>query len=135
MLLKMELKKEFGEKIARMKNRLKIYLVVIVSFCLLFTVSCSKKKDTNFNKIKLNMTKEQVYAIMGREDEVSELTPNFTTDTYYWFVGAKSIEDALDKLKNKGIDTKFYSVVFIYDKDIVVDMASGYIGKDYNESK
>ena len=116
-----------------MKN-IKVILVVLLSSLLCFISSCTKANDDNFNKIKKNMSIEDVIELMGNEDEIVEATPNITTDTYYWFDGVNSLASALKKLQ-KGKDTKYYSVVIIMDMNIVVDMASGYVGKDLNETK
>jgi len=99
-----------------MKN-LSVLLLAVV--CLLTLAGCNKVKEKNFEKIEDDMTKSEVVAIL-EEENASTMVGDYVV--CYWFKGADSYQEAIEKVA-AGKEVLTIKVVFADNK--VVDKTFG----------
>ena len=89
-------------------------VMLLAVFCVLTLAGCNKVKEKNFNKIEEGMTKASVIEVLG-DFNASTTDEGFVT--CYWFKGADSYQEALDKV-NDGKEVLTITVVFQDNKVI-----------------
>ena len=86
----------------------RLSLVVLAFVCVLTLAGCNTVKEKNYAKIEKEMTKAEVVEILETED-ASTMVGDFVV--CYWFKGADSYQEALDKTA-KGKEVLTIKVVF-----------------------
>ncbi len=95
-------------------------VVLLAVLCFLTLTGCNKVKEKNFNKIENGMTKAGVIEIL---DDFTASTTDEGFVTCYWFKGADSYQEALDKV-NAGKDVLTITVVFQDNKVVSKSMGN-----------
>lgn len=93
-------------------------VMLLAVLCVLTLAGCNKVKEKNYNKIETGMTKANVIEILG------DFNASTTIEGYvtcYWFKGADSYQEALDKV-NDGKDVLTISVTFQDNKVVTKTM-------------
>ena len=83
-------------------------VVLLAVVCFLTLAGCNKVKEKNYNKIEDGMTKASVIEILG---DFNASTNDNGFVTCYWFKGADTYQEALDKV-NAGKEVLTITVVF-----------------------
>lgn len=109
-----------------MKN-VKILILIICFVCTITLSSCGKVTSKNFEKIKRDLTTEDVIDILGKPDDIVELSNG---SMYFYFDKASSRENATSKVE-KGKEVYYIYIQFVQNK--VLYSNDGY-WKDYLNS-
>ena len=101
-------------------KKIKLFIIVLLfGLCL---CGCTKGEPSmnNYRKIKVGMTPNQVYSLMGKpQDKENEEYFEFQ----YWFEGATSMKDAQEKFE-KGKAVRYYCVIFFAEDKMTYKIES-----------
>ena len=95
-------------------------IMLLAVLCVLTLAGCNKVKEKNYEKIEDGMTKASVIEILG-EYNASTTDEGFVT--CYWFKGADTYQEALDKV-NAGKEVLTITVVFQDNKVVYKTMGN-----------
>ncbi len=94
-------------------KKFKLFIIVLLLGLCLCGCTKGEANDKTFKRVKVGMTPDQVYDLLGKPDD-TETEQYFEFD--YWFVGASSMQDAQKKYE-KGIAVKYYLIIFFQDEN------------------
>lgn len=101
-------------------KKCKLLLLLLLLMLTLTGCKSSEPGIHNFKKVKVGMTPEKVFSLLGEYDDVD-------TEKYfqfcYWFDGATSMEDAQKKTE-KGKIVKYYCVIFFAEDQVTYKIES-----------
>lgn len=91
-----------------------IIALLLIGVVVGIIVTNTKVNPKNFDTIKKTMSYEEVVKLLGEPDDMKKLAGGID---YYWFKGAKNIEDA-DKKIEKGKEIYYIRISFVGDNMI-----------------